>query len=116
MIRREDRETRHAKFTTIDPDNLHQPIGYGHLVDERGLTLKKVLPFRGYVDLPAQDGASYRSPPSPPGSWSADGDFAHRFHVDADRYPPRATDPAHRPAIHGFDFDAVFSALRARRG
>lgn len=48
MIDRADREARWQKFTTIDPANTHQKIGYGHLIDEEGLTLKKIPPGRGY--------------------------------------------------------------------
>lgn len=48
MIDRADREARWRKFTEIDPDNAHQAIGYDHLIDEDGLTLKKIAPGRGY--------------------------------------------------------------------
>ncbi|WP_169516660.1 glycosyltransferase family 2 protein [Kaistia adipata] len=51
MMDRGDRERRFEKFRAIDPHNQHQAIGYGHLVDERDLKLKPVLPWRGYRDL-----------------------------------------------------------------
>jgi glycosyltransferase involved in cell wall biosynthesis len=55
MMDRGDRERRFEKFRAIDPHNQHQAIGYRHLVDEGNLTLKPVLPWRGYIDL--ADGA-----------------------------------------------------------
>jgi glycosyltransferase involved in cell wall biosynthesis len=55
MMDRGDRQRRFEKFRAIDPDNQHQAIGYGHLVDERDLRLKPVLPWRGFSDL--SDGA-----------------------------------------------------------
>lgn len=126
MIRREDREARHAKFTTIDPDNTHQSIGYGHLIDEAGLKVQKVLPFRGYEDLPAshmplsdtsQPGGMM--PPMrlpPPQGLCAEPLFARAFHLEQDRPAPQPdVAPRYRPSMQGFDFDAIFRTMRMRR-
>jgi glycosyltransferase involved in cell wall biosynthesis len=48
MIDSEDRKLRWQKFKTVDPSNLHQEIGYDHLVDENGLSLKKIPRGRGF--------------------------------------------------------------------
>jgi glycosyltransferase involved in cell wall biosynthesis len=53
MIDRGERAARFAKFRSIDPDNTHQAIGYGHLIDETGLDLLPVLEARRYRDLAA---------------------------------------------------------------
>ena len=55
MINRSDRQARFEKFRLVDPQNTHQAIGYGHLIDETNLTLRPVLPWRAYVDLPRPD-------------------------------------------------------------
>jgi hypothetical protein len=55
MIDRADREARFEKFRSVDPNNEHQAVGYRHMIDETGLTLKPVLPWRTYLD-PAGDG------------------------------------------------------------
>lgn len=57
MIDRREREARFAKFRTIDPDNAHQAIGYGHMIDETGLETMPVLEARRYADL-AADGTA----------------------------------------------------------
>ncbi len=127
MIRREDREARHAKFTTIDPDNVHQTIGYGHLIDEAGLTVQKVLPFRGYDDLPAlqmppsevlqQEGVTAPTSLPMPQGRCAEQLFARTFHLEQDRPAPRTNVvPQHRPLMQGFDFEAIFRDMRVRRG
>jgi hypothetical protein len=104
MIRRDDREARHAKFTTIDPDDLSQPIGYGHLIDEAGLTLEPVLPFRGYVDS-SGDPLSIHSPAP----------VAAACGTVALAPTARGSNDASRPSIQGFDFDRIFVEMRARR-
>ncbi len=114
MIDREDREARFRKFATIDPDLQHQPIGYGHLVDEEGLEVRPVLPFRHYVDLPPDAAPSPAIPALADGSL-ADPDFRRRFHIDATSARPAETDRRGRRLIHGFDFDAIFAGLRAAR-
>lgn len=48
MIAAADRNTRWQKFKSVDPRSEHQPIGYDHMVEERGLTLKRIVPGRGY--------------------------------------------------------------------
>jgi hypothetical protein len=48
MIEKADRLARYKKFKAIDPGNRHQAIGYGHLIDEAGLHLKSVLPWRTF--------------------------------------------------------------------
>lgn len=48
MIEKADRRARYEKFKAIDPGNRHQAIGYGHLIDETGLHLKPVLPWRTF--------------------------------------------------------------------
>lgn len=48
MIDAGERKTRYEKFRSIDPNNDHQNIGYDHLVDEKGLRLRPVLPWRQY--------------------------------------------------------------------
>ena len=54
MIERQDREAHFEKFRSVDPDNRDQAIGYGHLIDETGLTWKRIPLGRGYVDLPEE--------------------------------------------------------------
>jgi glycosyltransferase involved in cell wall biosynthesis len=48
MISAEDRWLRWQKFRLADPNNLHQTIGYNHLIDERGLTLEEIPEERGF--------------------------------------------------------------------
>ncbi len=48
MIDRTDRERRFARYERIDPDHVHQPIGYGHLIDETGLCTEPLPAGRAY--------------------------------------------------------------------
>ncbi|MCW5772141.1 MAG: glycosyltransferase family 2 protein [Rhodospirillaceae bacterium] len=48
MIDAGERKTRYEKFRSIDPNNDHQSVGYDHLIDENGLRLRPVLPWRQY--------------------------------------------------------------------
>lgn len=116
MIERADRERRYQKFTAIDPDNTHQAIGYDHLVDETGLTLEPVLPFRAYRDLPAGAAPPALDPPALTGCL-ADPAFVARFRLDLTRRAPTAEAGPIREWSHlyGLDVDAIFDALRAPR-
>ena len=118
MIDRRDREARFDKFTAIDPDRRHQPIGYDHLIDERGLTLRPVLPFAGYVDLPASE---WSPPPARPATSDcrSDAAFAARFHLDITHPPLAAPTVPEAPApewprLRGFDFEALFARAGRR--
>ena len=51
MMHKADRQARFEKFRLIDPQNVHQTIGYRHLIDETNLTLRPVPPWRSYVDF-----------------------------------------------------------------
>lgn len=55
MIERSARKKRYGKFKAIDPDHLHQNIGYEHLVDETDITLRPVLPWRGFRGVSARE-------------------------------------------------------------
>ena len=48
MISASERRARWQKFKSIDPNSEHQSIGYDHMIDESGLTLKRISPGRGY--------------------------------------------------------------------
>jgi glycosyltransferase involved in cell wall biosynthesis len=114
MIERKDREARFRKFSLIDPDLRHQPIGYGHLVDETGLKLKPVLPFRHFMDLPA-DALIPRPAPLPATSGSGqDPEFVRRFRI-ADGPCPGAGTTMERCQLFGFDFEAIFADVQARQ-
>lgn len=113
MIERRDRQARFDKFAAIDPDHRHQPIGYDHLIDESGLTLRPILPFAGYVDLPASE---WSPPPAAPARTDcrSDAAFAARFHLDT-REPAAPGDPAPEwPRLRGFDFEALFARVGSR--
>ncbi|WP_428033046.1 glycosyltransferase family 2 protein [Ancylobacter sp.] len=116
MIERRDREGRFRKFTAIDPDNVHQSIGYGHLIDETGLTLRRVLPFKAYVDLPA---VAWSRPPAPPAKTGClgDADFVERFRIDTKGGRPSVeTAPIREwPQLYGFDFETIFADLGTGR-
>lgn len=127
MIHRDDREARHAKFTAIDPDNTHQSIGYGHLIDEEGLTVQKILTFRGYEDLPVSQVPTAASSSSssdevitsqpPPHGLCAEPTFVSAFHLEEGRATPLTIPMSrHRPTMQGFNFQAIFTDMRARRG
>ena len=49
MIGRHRRENRRYLYASLDPDRLHNPIGYDYLCDERGLRLEKIAPERMYL-------------------------------------------------------------------
>lgn len=49
MLTPERREQRRARYEAADPDHVWQPIGYDYLIDERGLTLKRVQPRRAWL-------------------------------------------------------------------
>lgn len=51
MLHRADREARHARWCSIDPDLRWQPSGYDHMVDESGLRLESLPQGRGYAPL-----------------------------------------------------------------
>lgn len=51
MIEQYDRAKRFKKFRSIDPNNTDQVIGYEHMIDETNLQLRRVLPWRRYIDL-----------------------------------------------------------------
>lgn len=110
MIERRDREARHAKFTTVDPDGEHQAVGYEHLIDESGLTLRRVLPFTSYVDLPRE---AWTPPPERPALTGclADPAFVERFRIDTARRAP--TDGETWPHFYGLDFETLFAERRA---
>ena len=55
MIRSEDRLARYQRYIQIDPNNLLQRQGYGHLIDEKELELAPVSPDRDF--LPKNDPA-----------------------------------------------------------
>ena len=109
MIERRDRETRFTKFRSIDPDNRDQAIGYGHLIDESGLTLKRIPLGRGYVDLPENRRADLgRAMPSRRRSffgWRRPAKFAKWI-------KPEPASGA--PELLGFDFNAIFAEWRQR--
>ena len=69
MMHKADRQARFEKFRLIDPQNVHQTIGYRHLIDETNLTLRPVPPWRSYFDLASSDlpinrsAASFRTLP-----------------------------------------------------
>lgn len=92
MIDPEDRVARFRKFKAVDPDGHDQAIGYDHLVDERGLTLKPVPRGRGYVDLPAV---------------ASPAETAARVPLLKSGGRPREW-----CRLTGLDFDATFRALR----
>lgn len=125
MIEHADRAARFAKFTAIDPDLTQQAVGYDHLIDESGLRLRRVRPWRRYRDLPAGQ-ALPTAPAAPPAAGClADADFIRRFHLDPASRPRPLAAPrpgvAGRPApeawaaFHGLDFHAIFERARGAR-
>lgn len=114
MINRGDREARFAKFSAVDPERREQEIGYDHLTDETGLTLRPVLPFRRYVDV----NEPIPSEPIAPGlalsGWRSDAAFRARFRIAAETVPNQATLPANA-LVAGFDFAALFSDVWSRQ-
>ncbi|MCX5578133.1 glycosyltransferase family 2 protein [Kaistia terrae] len=57
MVRAEDRQARHQRYVTLDPDNRYQPQGYDYLVDETGMELATIPPERDF--LPRRDSALF---------------------------------------------------------
>lgn len=55
MIAPDDRAARLARYEVLDPQHLHEPKGYRHLVDETGLEREEIRPGRDFV--PADDPA-----------------------------------------------------------
>lgn len=109
MIERRDREARYEKFRSIDPDNHDQTIGYGHLIDETGLKLKRIPLARGYVDLPESRrpnvGRAISSRRRSLFGWRRPAKLA------------RAVEPkpaSNHPELLGFDFNAIFADWRQR--
>jgi hypothetical protein len=49
MLRPEDRQARHARYTRLDPHGEHQAIGYDYMLDENGLQLTPIEPGRHYI-------------------------------------------------------------------
>jgi glycosyltransferase involved in cell wall biosynthesis len=109
MIDRRDREARFEKFRSVDPDNRDQAIGYGHLVDETGLTLKRIPLGRGYVDLPERSRADFgHALPSRRRSF-----FGWR--KPAKLIKAITSKPAvDYPEFFGFDFKTIFADRRHR--
>lgn len=109
MIERRDREARFEKFRSVDPDNQDQAIGYGHLIDEAGLKLKRIPLGRGYVDLPESrrvDGG--RTLPSRRRSflgWRRPAKLAKRVELNS---------VSNSPHLLGFDFKEIFADWRKR--
>ncbi|SFZ85953.1 Glycosyl transferase family 2 [Devosia enhydra] len=116
MIDRADRQARFEKFSSVDPDHIHQAQGYAHLVDETGLRLRRIFPLRGYADPPG------RTLPEGEGARSAVG---RAFHIDPTpgrKVLPPAPVRSRRARpfrgwshLHGMDFDAVFAEWRRRK-
>ncbi len=50
MLLREDRVARRRRYELADPDRRWQAIGYAHLTDEQGLSVKRLNPRRGYAE------------------------------------------------------------------
>lgn len=124
MIERADREKRFEKFRAVDPDHVQQPVGYGHLIDETGLTLKPVLPWRGYADLPERAPA-----PCAPGEFDeffylnqnsdvqqavARGELASGWAHFESRGAGEGRPWRRRAHLIGFDFGAILNAWRQR--
>jgi glycosyltransferase involved in cell wall biosynthesis len=131
MIDRADREARFLKFSAVDPHAVEQAIGYGHMVDETGLKLRRISPRRCYVDPPAASEDQRPLPIPARTGCRADAAFVRRFRLDPDsREGPRANvvtptrslfgrrkQPAFSPErsrFYGFDFEAIFADLQAR--
>lgn len=125
MIERADREKRFEKFRSVDPGHAQQPAGYGHLVDEAGLKLKPVLPWRGYADLPAGG-------PAPCARDEFDEFFYLNQNPDVQRAVAQGEFPSgwwhfesrgakegrpwrRRARLIGFDFGAILNAWRKRQ-
>lgn len=109
MIERRDREIRFEKFQNVDPNNRDQAIGYGHLIDESGLTLKRIPLGRGYVDLPEKLRAGFgHAMPSRRRSF-----FGWRKPAKLAKWinPEPASS---KPELLGFNFNAIFADLRQR--
>lgn len=49
MLKTEDRQARHHRYITLDPQNRFQPQGYDYLLDESGLVLAEVTEDRDFV-------------------------------------------------------------------
>ncbi len=122
MIDRRDRERRFEKFRSVDPDNHDQTIGYGHLVDETGLMLKRIPAGRGYVDLAqAYSGDIESGIPSRRRSffgWRRPAKLAKWVEAEKPLEPPMLIETINRPSevpvLLGFDFNAIFSDRRQR--
>ncbi len=133
MIDRQDRQKRFEKFRAVDPDHLQQPVGYGHLIDETGLTLKPVLHWRGYIDLPegaAEEIRPTAALPATVGEFDelyylnqnldvqeavARGEFASGWQHFEARGAREGRPWRKRARLHGFDFGAILGAWRRRR-
>jgi hypothetical protein len=109
MMERRDREARFEKFRSIDPDNRDQAMGYGDLIDESGLTLKRIPLGRGYVDLPEKRRSDFgRTVPSRGRSF-----FGWRKPAKLAKWIK--PEPAfNAPEFLGFDFIAIFADWRQR--
>jgi hypothetical protein len=109
MIERRDREARFEKFRSVDPDNRDQAIGYGHLIDETGLRLKRIPLGRGYVDLPEHSRTDFGSVMT----------SRRRSFFDW-RKPAKLAKPiepkpaSNHPELLGFDFETIFADWRQR--
>lgn len=50
MLTPEIREERKNRYKTLDPESKYQAIGYDYLTDETGIKLRRIKPWRRYVD------------------------------------------------------------------
>jgi len=114
MVDRRDREARYRKFVTIDPDGRDQAIGYGHLIDERGLKLERIPQGRHFVDRAVASEPDWPEPEAPTGLL-ADAAFVERFHLAGPSRGPMAAPAAGAPHewshLTGFDFEAIFRGV-----
>lgn len=129
MMNKADRQARFEKFRLIDPQNVHQTIGYRHLIDETNLTLRPVPPWRAYVDLASSDLPTNR----PAASLPDPADFDEMYYVCQHPDVQRAVAQGHfasgwehftryglgegrlwrpRARLSGLDFDAIFRQRR----
>jgi hypothetical protein len=124
-----DRDARLAKFRAVDPRNEHQSVGYGHLVDETGLRVKPILPWRRYADLAAGPAGLPAELPEAP---AFDELFYLNVNLDVRRAVAQgrfATGWEHfvrygawtgrrwrrKAALAGLDFASIFADWRARK-